>query len=510
MASASKNPFRRSGLGSPPPPAISTTNLALRPALVSSSVFGPDADTTDSEASDLSASTPRSKTSKKVRVQSPPPSPHISQSALISRKRSPSPSRSLSPPLATQDPAPVLAPALDLESPVDPVDAQIPDQENDDDDQDSTPESTPRTAGPPHNPFSKTLQDMKDLTSEARTPTSPKSARSHSAKTSLDVQAFQRLLLTGSTGLDQATSPRPAAESPVFESASRSPSHNSRSPPQISSHVPNAESPSPPSSQPSAPTHPHKKPPPPPSSRHGRSIKSVDLTHMTPPLTSPQRPSPTLPPALNSPPNPAVSLAPGRPDPGSRAPAPPPPPRRMQHKATIVPSRTEEASASASTTTAQLEIPTEPYASGAASPTYDEIDLSTRSPVLSASLRSTSTTTPLSPASTLHIAKVKPQPPPTRNPSVRRPKNLVRTASATKPELSRKPSNASNRSHAPPPPPTPRQRGWSKGSADEGAVGAKKSADLQPIITSDAENDILAEINALQKEVEAAMKGGKI
>ncbi|KAL5601438.1 hypothetical protein BROUX41_002575 [Berkeleyomyces rouxiae] len=481
MASASKNPFRRKGL-SMPPPTVSTVDLDLRPALASSSVFDPDVEDTASEASNLITSTPPPKVPKKVRLQSPPMSPYGPElaSGNASELRSPLESRPVEG-LSTESVSTI------PDNQADPFNAQVPDDDsNDDDDDDSdgnddkpTVESTPQIPTVPHNPFNKTLQDMKDLTNEARS--SSKDTRSHGARASLDVQAFQRLLLTGSTGLEPKAPLQTQAKSPVSESASR---------------VPNADSTSPP--PPPPPTNFHKKPPPPPSSRHGRSIKSVDLSQNLSPL-SPQRPTPTS--TLVSPTHPALATSPIRLDAGNRVPAPPPPPRRTLQKLIAVSPRIDEVPTSIQATATLPGAAAAPHVPSTVSTSPDEPESSNPSKVIG-SPKSAKSPTPGS-----HPVKLKPQPPPTRNPSLRRPKGPARTASnASNSEPSRKPLTTSNRGSAPPPPPTPRQRGWSKGSAD-GPGTPKKSPDRNRVDPA-SQSNLLEEINALQREVEAAMKGG--
>lgn len=114
-----------------------------------------------------------------------------------------------------------------------------------------------------------------------------------------------------------------------------------------------------------------------------------------------------------------------------------------------------------------------------------------------------------------------PPPPPTRNASLRRPTSQRGPEASTPSAVSRKSSGNRNSFATPPPPPPPRQRGSSRGSLEINNRPALKDLSSQSSVerdnnqtptTAPPENpgtDILADLDALQREVDALMQQAK-
>ena len=218
------------------------------------------------------------KASKKVRVQSPPP---------------PSPSTSSIPDSASTVGEDIFAkPTPPSKSRPDPFDSS-----------DSESETTEVVTIPKHvpaNPFSRTLETIEH---PERDGTAPISSIPHVGR-AMDVNAFQRLLMTGDAGLGIAPPVSQAQHSIDDKGSSTDASSVSRQ--SIIEHIQEAQYESPRTSHEvsdddrrgTAVEHISimsiRKPPPPPSSKHGKLIK-VELRDETSPvaLGSPQPPTPS-------------------------------------------------------------------------------------------------------------------------------------------------------------------------------------------------------------------------
>jgi len=114
-----------------------------------------------------------------------------------------------------------------------------------------------------------------------------------------------------------------------------------------------------------------------------------------------------------------------------------------------------------------------------------------------------------------------PPPPPARNASLRRPASQRGPEASTPSAIGRKSSGNRNSFAAPPPPPPPRQRGSSRGSMEINTRPALKDLSSQSSIEKDSNQasatapaeslgkDILADLDALQREVDALMQQAK-
>ncbi|KAI8954698.1 hypothetical protein F4801DRAFT_483905 [Xylaria longipes] len=99
-----------------------------------------------------------------------------------------------------------------------------------------------------------------------------------------------------------------------------------------------------------------------------------------------------------------------------------------------------------------------------------------------------------------------PPPPPTRKQSIRRPPSVMSIESSSGPAPVRRVSREKEGGALPPPPPPPRARGGSrKGSAGSVIVG-NGSATPTALESGKQGKDILADLNALQREVDEMMK----
>ncbi|KAF6810767.1 hypothetical protein CPLU01_15242 [Colletotrichum plurivorum] len=390
--------------------------------------------------------------------------------------------------------------------------------------------------GTPENPFGKTLQDLDGLTTDAKGP-------SGGTGKSLDVNAFKMLLLTG-----QAGAASPASEAPAAATASDTSGPDT---PRSSQDTADRGGPLP------SPLSTKKKPPP-PSSRHGRkiSIQPPGRPHVSSEAASPISPSDVnkpLPPAPSSrggdetedvfareaagkvpeqdSPTPSSTPTSALPASGKK-PTPAPPPRRGHARSQ---SLTASAGANAPSTSGKDAADTPPRSSLESQRSRSESFRSVNAPapppprrpnashrqsfqLASPSAASFNASSALAeaenpaPASGYTPPKISPPPPPpARNPSTRRPPS-VRSFEAT----SRKVSGV--KEGAPPPPP-PRQRGSSRGSMD-GYPGARRPSidSTRAFGTNVPEEpgaegaslgyvgkgaDILADLDALQREVDA-------
>ncbi|KAE9570159.1 hypothetical protein CGCF415_v008478 [Colletotrichum fructicola] len=510
------NPFRRK---------TTSTSFSSTPQPVTTSAFLESI--TSGISRDNAPSPPevrpaKAKVVKRVRVLSPPPSSPSSPESVHSRG------------FGRQDDS-------------------SDDGSDDDDDQfskrfpelpDGLPEAAPlriANAVPnhtPENPFGKTLQDLEGLT-DGKAP-------SGGAAKSLDVNAFKMLLLTGQPGAGMPAQKAQSQGDKAAEAANASGSDTSfaetpRSSTDIADRGIILASP------------PTKRKPPPPSSRHGRkiSVQTPERPHISSETASPISPSDVnkpLPPAPSSyggegtedvfareaagkipdqdsptpssTPTPATSAS-------AKKPTPAPPPRRGHARSQ---SLTASAGANAPSK-AGIEADTPPRSSMESQRSRSESFRSINAPAPpppprrpNASHRQSFQASPsaasFSPvpsdlentASGNTPPKISPPPPPpARNTSTRRPPS-VRSFDAT----SRKVSGG--KEGAPPPPP-PRQRGSSRGSMDyvrrpsvDSTRGFSTNVPEEPGTEDLAQDyeanfgkgaDILADLDALQREVDA-------
>ncbi|GAB1317584.1 hypothetical protein MFIFM68171_07794 [Madurella fahalii] len=259
---------------------------------------------------------------KKVRVQSPPPSPPESAGA---------PDRL---PLADGDDDDQSSSSVDTDEQADPFTHTSPTGSADGSDREDERQPTPSSRAPP-NPFQKTLRDLEIRPSE----TTQSSGLAPGTRSTIDVDAFRRLLLTGHTppSAHLAAPGGDGASTTDTSSISRQSISDTIQPmqetPRTSHEVSEIEaeddrrgliSGSQSSLQP-APTILRKKPPP-PSSRHGKLIKagargggdagavpsvpSPTRGSTTIPLTSPSKQRPPTPSDVNKPLPPAPQRLP--------------------------------------------------------------------------------------------------------------------------------------------------------------------------------------------------------
>ncbi|KAK1991069.1 hypothetical protein LX36DRAFT_369265 [Colletotrichum falcatum] len=475
----------------------------------------------------------KQKVVKKVRVLSPPPSSPSSPESVHSRG------------FGRQDSS----------------DDDSHDDDDDDDDHFSKrfpelpgglPEAAPlriaNASGTPANPFDKTLQDLENLTAEKPSPAP--------AGKSMDVNSFKMLLLTGQAG---AGTPPPQKSQSLQKSSAGFPIDASYAAPDLDTPRTSqdfadrrAEDQRSLLSSPTA----AKRKPPPPSSRHGRkiSVQPPERPHISSETTSPASPSDVnkpLPPAprgygLDDAEDVFAREAAGKvPEPDSsptallatgKKPTPAPPPRRGHARSqSLTPS-----AGAAAPSSANSEADTPPRSSMESQRSRSESFRSINAPapppprrphashrqsyqLTSPSNASFNGTSPVpsdvdipSHAAGNTPPKISPPPPPpARNASTRRPPS-VRSIEAPSRKVSIGKENAI------PPPPPPRQRGSSRGSMDGYGVrrtsidstramgsnvpeepGAEESAQNHGAAGGGMAADILADLDALQREVDA-------
>ncbi|KAM5365906.1 hypothetical protein ACJZ2D_010739 [Fusarium nematophilum] len=588
---ASSNPFRKKVTAAADTitvPASPPSAAAARfPALDAIETAGtPPPPTSFHQAGISVADSSKSKTTKKVRVLSPPPlSPDSPEWAFAT------------PPSFTEY-------AAGEQKDDDPFDATSTD-DSDREIVSAAGQGQARDGGQvPGNPFSKTLRDLESPDAERKLEKERKEEgnvlkAANTVRRSLDVNSFKRLLMTGNSGSDKPTItsrnrqslPPPARHMTDSSSVSLASTQDSSkgaltpgSELQETSLISQGGSDTPEDdldqgsisdSSTSLQVSGGKKPPPPPSSRHGKSIK-LDLiggqaaapevlASMTPSdMNKPLPPAPirrSLDDGTESPfdreaagkiPEVDVDMDPGSPNPqgssrkavpappprrghargeskafaagnpiiahqmpralndenisrssslrsrtdhsrhDSHAPAPPPPPRRSHHSSRQSTQIPPGVAASFNTNMSQ---------SSPSSTPSSELDTSTTStpthhpPALEATPpREAQSSSSHQPGAAKSWA---PPPPPARNVSVRRPAS-VRSIDSTSRRISFE--SKAHSGIAPPPPPR-RQRGSSRGSME--GPPRKTSIDGVGRAESSRGADILADLDALQREVDA-------
>lgn len=351
-----------------------------------------------------------------------------------------------------------------------------------------------------------------------------------SARRSLNVDSFKRLLMTGATS--PPSSPLPTDS---FD-------HNQADQPKPTPEISTA-----------TPTNKEKKaPPPPPSSRHGKVIKpGQSVTGTESAVTSPkEKPTEPVVPKIESPPRPvlsresssssysseeteeevpvetdthppALTASPDQidtsvsPPNNAKKPLPTPPPRRQPRievktgapdlKENEPPPRTSMESMPSRTSSvrhsAHAPAPPPPRrtTSGSRQPGTPQSSTFIHPPDLDTPRTSMDSARPMAPP-----------PPPTRNPSTRRPQSLYGLESSHR----RGPAEIKPRDGVAPPPPPSRIRGSSQSSADGPSGRASLDSARKPRTSADEFGnldaqypgqsvDILADLESLQREVDA-------
>ena len=391
----------------------------------------------------------------------------------------------------------------------------------DESDRDSTvtppPPKAPQPVGVPANPFNKTLQDIEgsaDLHKEQREEGEVLKAANEQRK-SFNVDSFKKLLLTGTADGGPADPPlqnqnqERNATSTHAHNVSASNSGNSSDAPSdgdgddvddnVDDDVDDDTVPSTAPTPPAGASKDKKAPPPPPSSRHGRALKKREANR--PQIEQPDSTEKPLPPApagrawdyeyafggdkapeSESQPEAQNSSA------GVKKSAPaPPPPRghsRSESKTIATPSEADsiQQEGSGSTRTSVDEAaPARPGGPAPAPPPPRRPHVAPRQ----TSQTSGSTTTDAGSNHQDENASSPPPPPPARQPSGRRP---------TSREYRQRDSIP------PPPPPPPRARGGSP----KGASAGRTSSELDNAPADPGKGaDILADLDALQRELDA-------
>ncbi|KAM0324878.1 hypothetical protein ACHAQA_007844 [Verticillium albo-atrum] len=528
MAEPSTNPFRRKSA------AAAASDRPSIPKATSSAAFLQSI--TTSTDSDGTATPPlKQKVVKRVRVQSPPPSPSVMPNPPVI-------------PGYTDD--------RDDHDDRDPFESRFPANP---DNMGALPEAAPLVAANRGSETSfedKSDQDMAHDLEAATTASAP-------GKGALDVNAFQRLLLTGQSGPEAIVAPAVS-----LQSNDDTPSLASSETPHETNH--DEVRPTPPTSHRGTPVPPGpRKPPPPPSSRHGKSIRpqfleEVSVARPSSSSSSLSSPKPRSPSDVNKPLPPAprvrgtdeaedifareaagkvpehdeVLASPGPAPTSGKKPTPAPPPRRGHARAEskqlsashAMPVHDDEAqprssvdsqrSRSESIRTRDVPAPPPPRRPATitrtsasfpslASPTspFSDVESSPFEATQTLDARTSEQAPKISP----------PPPPPARKASTRRPQPKDPEAASRRVEGREKENNIA------PPPPPPRQRGSSKGSMDGPAVSQRTSLDSVRVFTPPAHDhtnkgaiveesgeglpgeslNILADLDALQREVDA-------
>lgn len=520
MADISTNPFRRKSA------AAATSDRPSIPKATSSAAFLQSI--TTSTDSDGTATPPlKQKVVKRVRVQSPPPSPGAV-------------------------PSPPVIPGYsndDYDDP-DPFESRFPANP---DNMGALPEAAPLVAA--NRSAETTFEDKTDH--DVAHDLEAVTTASAPGKGGLDVSAFQRLLLTGQSRSEATVPPTAPLQNDNAPAAISVERLNEAGHEDVRSTTPTSQRGTP------VPPGP-RRPPPPPSSRHGKSIKPQHIEEVsgaqpsssTSSLASPKPRSPSdverpVPPAPRHRvaddtedtiareaaarlPEHEEPLHSPEPIPASgKKPTPAPPPRRgharaeskqlsasnavLAHDDEPQPRSSVDSQRSRSESTRNKDVPAPPPSRRPV--TVSRTSASSTSLATSASpftdAEPTSSGTPVS----LHVGAHEqtpksspPPPPPARKASTRRPQ--PRNAETT----SRRVVSGEKENTIAPPPPPPRQRGSSKGSVDAPGASQRTSLDTTRVFTPPAHNhvaedagqeglregqNILADLDALQREVDA-------
>ncbi|KAH7361782.1 hypothetical protein B0T11DRAFT_77832 [Plectosphaerella cucumerina] len=548
MAEISTNPFRRKG----PTPAVDAPAIpqAASPAAFLESITTA-ASTPDSEDVDSRDGRPtktKTKVVKRVRVQSPPPlSPDSPVKTRYQGDDSSDDDDDLSsrprPHANADDP-------FEQRFPANPDHFALP----------AMPEAAPLVAANQGlaNPFG--MNTSFDTTENGQERDAAATA-APPGKGALDVNAFSRLLLTGQSGRDNSTETSSISKHSVSDGPYDAPSPMAavEVTPRTSHEATDQEREEAVSHHAAGQTPVQKKAPPPPTSRRGKVIKPAagEDGPFTSPLTprSPSDVNKPLPPAPRAHDTDeevddifareAAGKTPERPDAAKapeassgKKPTPAPPPRRGHSRSesklagtTQPPTHDDEAQPRSSLesqhsrleSAAGRQAPAPPpprrpgasqrlsshFGSALASPTSPSISEAEVSPLGFPAEHSNASVDTVGDE---HPRIAPPPPPPARNPSTRRPN--PRSAEGARRSL----GNREKDSTMAPPPPPPRQRGSSKGSMDGPGPVGRGSLDSVRVFTppgpqggiaeeAAAEErrgeDILADLDALQREVDA-------
>ncbi|KID91766.1 hypothetical protein MGU_01736 [Metarhizium guizhouense ARSEF 977] len=383
-----------------------------------------------------------------------------------------------------------------------------------------------RSGGIPANPFSKTLRDLegsKDLQRERKEEGEVLKAANEGRK-SLNVDSFKRLLMTGNADDSASSASTDGEEETAKGNALTTAQTNARDRNYTdsgsladSSHDDEDKEESKILAVKLPASKEKKAPPPPPSSRHGKSLRQrepkdvKDDGHATaePVRRSMDDDEPRLDTQAT---NAAGGEADARPQinsipnfPGARKPAPAPPPPRghartdsKSHDNETPPRRTSSEdmpSRSDSTRSAghapAPPPPRRPYLapkqSSSSSPSTSSSNMASSTDHVQDIARSShDSPTPSKPL-------IAPPPPPTRQPSTRRPPSVTGVDAPSR----RVSSENKSRDTVPPPPPPPRHRGSSPNADGRKVSGEAHAADPSKSA------DILADLDALQREVDA-------
>ncbi|RDA91841.1 hypothetical protein CP533_3667 [Ophiocordyceps camponoti-saundersi (nom. inval.)] len=398
--------------------------------------------------------------------------------------------------------------------------------------------ASPAQATPPPNPFSKTLQDLesnKELQSQRQSEGLALRV-GNASRQSLNVDSFKRLLLTGTA--NDAGSPVSADGGATSgEGGSRgkgdgdgddTADDDDKSSSSAVSASDGGDQLASSTNVPQSASRDKRAPPPPPSSRHGKSLRDTHKAGSIPEA----EPEQDL--AAETDSRRASLTSPS----GRRKSAPAPPPPRGHNRTE---SRTAQLSVSSSTEPSPLKLPADEMptpTSPAETPTRtDGSRNNSRAPNPPPPRRprlSTPTSPPGAPSSQPPLTPPRhleadhaptaaqddaqaesskpagpPPPPPTRNHSIRRRPSVGSVDSVNRREHR-------TREGAAPPPPPPRQRGNSVGSLDasprhasvtdgsaQGAATVNEAADDDGGNDAGKGSDILADLDALQREVDA-------
>ncbi|KAJ6441282.1 Asp f 13-like protein [Purpureocillium lavendulum] len=516
----SDGPRRPKPVKKPPPPGAAATGLGPDTASASFAVTGGDPfngasfsaeDESDRETASSAAATP------------PPPRPP------------PAAVKGRNPGAPVASPVPISTPTSSLES---------------------APTSAAPTAGVPANPFSKTLQDLeqtRELDAQQRSEGEALKAGNAAARQSLNVDSFRRLLMTGKADDEAAANKTDdlVGSKPGTSDAAEDESSDSTDYTTTEDEVGRTLSSSPNQQKISKEK---KAPPPPPSSRHGKSLKDDAATHLTPaaaassdvnkplpispvrrsyddespfdreaagkvpepeeeperraaegaesatqPAAMPVRQSSTRKPAPAPPPRRGHTRSDTRSEHLNQAPLPPPPRRPF-----AAPRQTSSSHSGSATHLGQAAAASTPSL-----PHYYESDSDAAAAASDVPLAGSS------PSAGKLTSPRPPAPPPARNPSVRARPPSVSSVDGISRRISSEATPRTSRDGAPPPPPPPkRQRGNSSSSSldprrtsGEGASRPQLHHQRpQQLSSADASGkgvDILADLDALQREVDA-------
>ncbi|KAK3191985.1 hypothetical protein K4F52_002028 [Lecanicillium sp. MT-2017a] len=531
---ASSNPFRKSTVQPeearfPPLDAIDTTQTHTPPPRTSFREAEPAEEASEAKSKDT-------KPVKRVRVLTPPPlSPDSPEWPSNVPRSQPGGQVDDS---DSDDPDPFDGSATDESDRDGSTATPTPPQQNE-----YGAQGTPGS-GPPVNPFSKTLQDMESSEElEAQRKGEGEALKAANAektdRQTLNVDAFKRLLMTGNSGVESSQASSDAAG----PTQAWTPLDDAQAHDRTSFREPQGPSPAPQQGKDK------KAPPPPPSSRHGKTIKNENYANIDAEEANEKtetgagdasKPLPQTPvrgsldsdswfdaeSAGKQPDNIAQDTAAS----SSKKPAPAPPPRRGHGRtdtktnisnqastgqsSTLKPTDDDPSSRSSIDSTTARPDPARPNAPAPPPPRRPHAATKQSSAVPSPAPSSSSVTqarprsntaestesNEASAPSTSSAAKqarssAAPPVPPARNSSsTRRPQSTYGAENAGR----RTSGEGRQRDSMPPPPPPRRQTGNQQGSG-----GRKTSSEAVVEPNPGAGADILADLDALQREVDA-------